>query len=104
MYVNSCIGSRANPALVSRRSKLRILVFSHNSNTSIDSADYKLSLARATERVEQGKASWLDGRSIRLKAPIEFASDRRNFVSGSGYDSAWSIKPSGGVPCWQLNT
>lgn len=54
--------------------------------------------------VSEGRAFWLDEFTAQMKPSREYAEDRRNFVSGGGYDSAWSIRPSGGMPCWQLNT
>jgi hypothetical protein len=85
-------------------------VFGWEDNPSIDRCRFKQSLNRATEIVSSGRGSFIflpDGRkAVQLFAvrACRFPLASLDRAAGGTFASAWTIKPSGGMPVWQMHS
>ena len=77
-------------------------LFAAESDVERDSRIGKVSNARAKELLDSGKAFLVRTKSLQLQPTEEERSDMRKKVAGGTFDSAWSIRPSGGYLVWQL--
>ena len=89
---------------------MRIPIFSHRSNPSIDRWICKKKLGYVEGLISECLADWLDpanpSRGILLRGRFLPEPDTLQMVAGSGFDSAWAKLQSGyaGPLVWQLKT
>lgn len=91
---------------------MRLPVFSRDSNPAIDPFLCKKSAFYVESLIASGMALWVDSSDkskgcigigmLRLRHEV----DPMTLTAGSGYDTAWGIRPSGyaGPGVWQLKT
>jgi hypothetical protein len=83
-------------------------VFDWSANPAVDRFSFKQSVKRAAAIVAEGRGDFITlpcgRRAVHLRPPQEFLTDQRNHANSGSFDSSWQIKPSGGMPVWQMVT
>lgn len=79
-----------------------IRVYSFDSNPAIDSPKFHTSHADADIRVKRHHFQRISAVAIQEPVPAGYEFDHLGLIAGGGFREAWGIRPSGGMPVWQM--